>query len=553
MTAPLLIRADGSASIGTGHVMRCLALAQAWCHRGGTAVFVQAETTAALLERLRSEKMTATTIDATPGSDADAQQTIEIARSLSASWLVADGYRFGAGWQKRIRDAGLRLLVIDDYGHAEHYHANVILNQNASAGAALYTKRDADTHLLLGTRFALLRREFIGHKFERTLPESPRRILVTLGGSDPDNVTEKVITALLPLKGIEATVVAGGSNPNIESLKAATARHPAIQLLVNPSNMPKLIARADMAIAAGGSTSWELAYLGLPSIVIVLADNQEAIAAELHRRNVCVCLGDHRTLATHQITAAVKALLGDVDRRRIASTSGSRLVDGHGASRIAAALGAKLVLTFVSDATSWLNEYLPELKRSLEAAGHAVHWTHDPASIGEGDIAFFLSLSRIVSGASLRRHAHNLVVHESALPQGRGWSPLTWQVLEGKNEIPITLFEAAEGVDSGDIYAQDVIALRGDELVHELRAAQAAATLKLCRDFVDRYPFVLADARSQTGEPTYYERRRPDDSRLDPDKTIREQFNLLRVADPEKYPAYFEMAGRKFEVRVTAV
>ncbi|MBI2517588.1 MAG: methionyl-tRNA formyltransferase [Opitutae bacterium] len=212
-----------------------------------------------------------------------------------------------------------------------------------------------------------------------------------------------------------------------------------------------------------------------------------------------------------------------------------------------------LRLAIVSDAGSWLNAFLPELCDAFTAAGHEVRWIHEPAELAEGDIAFLLSLSRIVPPDALRRHAHNLVVHESALPHGRGWSPLTWQVLEGKSEIPVTLLEAADEVDAGDIYVQEIIHLRGDELVNELRAAQAAATIRLCRDFVSRYPFILAEVRPQAGEAMFYPRRRPADSRLDPDKTLREQFNLLRVCDPERYPAYFELAGQRYAIRISTV
>ena len=90
------------------------------------------------------------------------------------------------------------------------------------------------------------------------------------------------------------------------------------------------------------------------------------------------------------------------------------------------------------------------------------------------------------------------------------------------------------------------------ELVDELRSAQAEATLRLCREFVAGYPFSGDISRAQEGEPSYYARRRPADSRLDPDKTLREQFNLLRVADPDRYPAFFELAGRRYEVRISA-
>jgi methionyl-tRNA formyltransferase len=292
--------------------------------------------------------------------------------------------------------------------------------------------------------------------------------------------------------------------------------------------------------------------MGLPAVQLVAADNQAGIAAALAAGGITISLGDFREVKPEQIAAAVVALSADGARRREMGARGWALIDGHGARRLTAALGRKLQVTVVSDAGSWLNASIPQLVAAWESAGHVVSWIHDPAELGSGDLAFFLSLSRILSAEALTRHAHNLVVHESALPSGRGWSPLTWQVLEGKNEIPVTLFEAAAGVDSGDIYAQTEIRLKGDELVDELRAAQASATFDLCRKFVADYPYGLANARAQSGEPTCYPRRRPADSRLDPDKTLRELFNQLRVADPVRYPAFFEMAGRRFEIRLSA-
>ena len=129
---------------------------------------------------------------------------------------------------------------------------------------------------------------------------------------------------------------------------------------------------------------------------------------------------------------------------------------------------------------------------------------------------------------------HNLVVHESALPHGKGWSPLTWQILEGKNEIPITLFEAEESVDSGKIYITDTMHFNGTELVEELRQIQGEYTIKMCVSFVEGYPGITSREKAQSGRSSYFKKREPEDSKLDPDKTIREQFNLLRVVDNER-------------------
>ncbi|MCS6808082.1 MAG: formyltransferase family protein, partial [Bacteroidota bacterium] len=168
----------------------------------------------------------------------------------------------------------------------------------------------------------------------------------------------------------------------------------------------------------------------------------------------------------------------------------------------------------------------------------------------EGDVALYLGCSQVASSQILQRNRHNLVVHESALPSGKGWSPLTWQILEGKNCIPITLFEAVERIDSGQIYLQETMEFTGYELIDELRAKQASASFRMCQIFLQRYPDILGEAKLQTGQETFYPRRRPEDSKLDIDKSIREQFNLLRVVDNERYPAYFEIDGHRYTIAI---
>ena len=213
-------------------------------------------------------------------------------------------------------------------------------------------------------------------------------------------------------------------------------------------------------------------------------------------------------------------------------------------------MGGGLRISVCSDAGSWSNAYIPELLQDWLADGHEVAWAHDAATLPEGDICFFLSYGRIVGADLLKRHGNNLVVHASGLPKGRGWSPLTWQILEGKNQIPVTLFEAAEAVDSGPIYGQVTLQFSGLELIDELRHAVMRATIDLCRSFVREYPRVITTGIPQQGEPTFYARRRPKDSVIDVEKPIREQFNLLRTVDNEHYPAWFEFKGRRFILRI---
>jgi len=207
-------------------------------------------------------------------------------------------------------------------------------------------------------------------------------------------------------------------------------------------------------------------------------------------------------------------------------------------------------LTLLSDADSWLNDYLHRLIQALWARGHAVRWIHHPAELAPGDVCLLLSCGRLLSPDQLALHRHNLVVHESALPQGQGWSPVTWQILEGASEIPITLFEATAELDAGPIYLQRTIDLQGTELVEEWRALQAEATIALCLEWLDRNAEDLAHARPQQGEASHYRRRRPADSELDPQRSLAEQLNVLRVVDNQRYPAFVELRGRRYELQI---
>ncbi|GIP36208.1 formyltransferase family protein [Paenibacillus sp. J2TS4] len=205
-----------------------------------------------------------------------------------------------------------------------------------------------------------------------------------------------------------------------------------------------------------------------------------------------------------------------------------------------------LSITIVSAANSWMNTHIPRLIEQMKGSGNQTGWIHDVNSLPHGDLAFYLSCEQIVSAKLRERNRHNLVVHASDLPRGRGWSPLSWKIVNGENSVPIVLFEAADQVDSGDIYLRDTIEYTGFELLGELREALAEASIRLCLSFIEQYPAIVHLASKQHGEATYYPKRTARDSRLDPDRTIREQFNLMRIADNEKYPCYFELGGCQY-------
>lgn len=345
--ATLLVRADAGPSIGAGHVMRCLALAQAWQQRGGEVVFATASEMPGLAARISAMDMVTRMLplevsSQEVGGRKDAEETVELARQIDALWVVVDGYDFDAAYQAHLRDAGLRVLWIDDEAHAEHYVADRVLNQNLHAEETLYVQRDPSTRLLLGPRYALLRREFSRWQgWERRIPPKVRKVLVTLGGGDPDNVTLKVLQSLqqLELPELEVKAVVGGLNPHLPRLRAwIESSDIAVELLHDVADMSELMAWADLAISAAGSTSWELAFMGLPALLVVTAENQQSVAAELSACGAAVSLGDADKLSANKLAAEVGRLVTDRDLRQELAEWGQRLVDGLGPSRILASL-----------------------------------------------------------------------------------------------------------------------------------------------------------------------------------------------------------------------
>lgn len=345
MAETIIVRADASEQIGSGHLMRCLALAQAWQDTGGAVVFASAMGSPGPELRLRTEGFETVRLPVQPGSAEDAAGTIALAREIGASWIVADGYHFGADYQRAVKDAGLKLLFIDDNGHAVSYCADIVLNQNLHAHAGLYEDRDADTQLLLGPRYALLRREFLQWRgWQREFPAVARKLLVTMGGGDSENVTSNIIGALpqIGVEGLEIVVVVGENNSHYEQLEAAIGNsQKPIRLAKNVTAMSELMAWADSAVSAGGSTCWELAFMGLPNIVLVLADNQNAVARQLDSAGIAVNLGFSSQVSGGAISRQLKRLLTSKELRLAMSTRGRALVDGEGTARVVGVMRPK--------------------------------------------------------------------------------------------------------------------------------------------------------------------------------------------------------------------
>lgn len=349
-TETLLIRADAGVAMGTGHVMRCLALAQAWQDAGGECVFAMAASTPAIERRLKDEGMEIENLAVAGGSPEDAHQTGVIAVRKNAAWIVADGYHFGADYQRAIKQSSCHLLFVDDNAHAVRYCADVVLNQNAHAEESFYALREPKTQLLLGPRYAMLRREFtVWREWKREIREAANRILLVGGGSDPGNVTRQVVEALDAVQEteLELVVVVGGSNPRLTEIEEVVARsRHGCRLVRDAADMPGLMAWADLAISAAGSICWEFCAMGLPALLIPVASNQNAAAESLQSLGAAKLLrGAGRFLSQEleqELVQEVATLSESPSERKKLSQRARNLVDVDGASRVVAALTSQL-------------------------------------------------------------------------------------------------------------------------------------------------------------------------------------------------------------------
>ena len=330
----LVIRVDANTQIGMGHLMRCLALAQAWQDASGQVTVVTACQNEELQQRLCEEGLDLRLLIHPYPDTADWDYTRDILTAYPDAWLVLDGYHFDEVYQQRVKDADHRLLVIDDMAQLEHYYADILLNQNLHA-AELHYSCEPYTRLLLGTHYVLLQRKFlVWRDWQRDVPELARRVLVTMGGSDPENHTLKVIEALqqVDVPGLEATVVIGASSQHADVVEAAARHsHVPIRLIRDARDMPGLMAGADIAIAMAGSTVWELMFMGLPAILTAASDNQQPVARSAADADAAIWVDCE---LAEKMAKAIESLSRDNALRLEMARKGKQLVDGKGTEGI---------------------------------------------------------------------------------------------------------------------------------------------------------------------------------------------------------------------------
>lgn len=339
----LLIRADAGPQQGAGHVMRMLALAEAWNEQGGTATLAS-RCPERLAVRARAMGVSVISFDVEPGTDADGARTAAEADRLGCGYLACDGYSFGERFQ-RVVGRGRTLLIVDDNGENGSYAANLVLNVNLHAQEGLYTRREPGTRLLLGTTYALIRRDIRAAAARRPQRTSPaRRVLITMGGADPVDATGKLLSAVVDrgdaLRDLEFRVLVGPANPRLAAYQAIVKTGGApIELEFDAVDVTRAMVWADVAIVGAGGTVWELALLGVPSLTVALAENQRPLSERLAASGAVEHLGDAReTVDPRAWLERVIALCSDERRRRALIERSIELVDGRGAYRVASAL-----------------------------------------------------------------------------------------------------------------------------------------------------------------------------------------------------------------------
>jgi UDP-2,4-diacetamido-2,4,6-trideoxy-beta-L-altropyranose hydrolase len=312
--------------------MRCLALAQAWQDAGGIASLAAAELPDQLSPRLTSEGVSLSRVNATSGGPEDADETVAQAQHLRADWVVIDGDRFGSDFLKTVRAAGFRVLLIDDFADRESFPADLIVNPNFDDDAEPYRKRGATARLLAGPSYVLLRREFRQGTEKKEVRQTGNRLLVTLGGSDPENLTPKITDALTDCSDLEVTVIAGAGYDNANELRKLNASN--LRVVFNPPNMAEFMRDSDQAVIAAGGTLWELLSMGCAVLSYSRNTVQARVVQALAHRGAVVDMGGTDNFDPAKLVVSVKDLVDSRMARERMMNLGRTLVDGLGATRV---------------------------------------------------------------------------------------------------------------------------------------------------------------------------------------------------------------------------
>ena len=352
----VIFRTDASTQIGTGHVMRCLTLADALHERGAECLFICRPHIGHLLGLIaqrghRVAALSELSENSLPPSagiahaqwlgtdwESDASDTKQVLGKQSVDWIVVDHYALDAQWEQQLRPICKQLMVIDDLADRQH-DCDLLLDQNYGCLEKAYRdKVPAKCRLLLGPKHALLRPEY--QKYRSTLRQWGgviQRVLVFFGGSDNQNITVQSLHALMAtdIPDLEIDVVVGANSQQLEQIQQIEDNNPKVRIYQNLPHLADLMVKADLALGAGGGTIWEYFCLGLPSIVISIAENQRSTCEALQKDSYLYYLGSSKVVTEQCITEKVLEVANNKhnenreQKRRI-----MELVTGHGAEAV---------------------------------------------------------------------------------------------------------------------------------------------------------------------------------------------------------------------------
>jgi len=349
-------RVDASDRMGTGHVMRCLTLADALrevgidcffihrCHPGSmTAVIRQRGFEVYELPEPESDQRQQPSME--PRSwlgvsmERDAEETAQVLKNKPVSWLIVDHYVLDAEWEEFQRPHAGRIAVLDDLANRSHA-CELLLDQNhLPAPEARYAGLlPPTTRLLCGARYALLRPEFAAARARGGRRSGPvNRVLVFYGGADPNNETGRSLRVLSrpEFAHLAVDVVIGANHPNRRALMEQAAQHPRATAYGPQEHLVDLMVSADLALGAGGTTTWERCVLGLPSIVVTIAANQREVAENLAREGALWLAGDGQHDNSEKIAEMLGRLVKDPGQLQKLSDRAAAICDGFGAQRAA--------------------------------------------------------------------------------------------------------------------------------------------------------------------------------------------------------------------------
>ena len=309
------MRADASNEIGAGHLMRTLALGQMLQDAACEVHFATIAHNSDMIERLKAENFAVHLLDAPFSEGSDAASVAHIARIISASWIVIDGYHFSGTYEKTVKEKvpGTKILAIDDMPRT-HHTADVLLSQNYGAHNMKFST-EVSTQKLMGLEFLLLRREF---KKARSEAQSiskrvTKRLLVTLGGGTPqgDIANLQIARALYDLDTNQLEVVYYAGKMSANKAELEKCLNPNHCLLDFSDDIAREMSLADFAIVSGGSSMWELMYLGVPFLAVALTEAQKGYIEMLAEHKLCLNLGTYASLEPTYVKRAVTRLLGN--------------------------------------------------------------------------------------------------------------------------------------------------------------------------------------------------------------------------------------------------